>query len=135
MIPEQIRSIPAHDPSDPVESAIIRRLSGNWGRRATVRRAEPDLDTLFDLDKHDYPDELLPFADHDTFRRLSQDQQARLRAWAWICFNKNVMDIEQYVVNPGFDLVAHDAFASGLGDTFAIAVHQAMVDEQYHTLM
>ncbi|AOW92068.1 N-oxidase [Rhodococcus sp. WMMA185] len=128
-------SLPEHDPTDPVESAVITRLVRNWGQRATVKKPEPDLDELFDRDKRDYPNELLPFADHDRFLGLTDDQQDQLRAWAWIAFNKNVMDIEQYVVNPGFDLVAHDGLDTGLGDTFALAVHQAMVDEQYHTLM
>ncbi|WP_072687373.1 diiron oxygenase [Rhodococcus marinonascens] len=128
-------SLPEHDPTDRVESAVVARLARNWGQRATVKNPEPDLDELFDRDKLDYPNELLPFADHDRFLGLTDDQQNQLRAWAWIAFNKNVMDIEQYVVNPGFDLVAHDALDTGLGETFALAVHQAMVDEQYHTLM
>lgn len=135
MTTEKGHSLPEFDPNDPVESAVVSRLALNWGRRATVKKAEPDLDALFDLDKQDYPNELLPFADHDRFLGLPEDQQNQLRAWGWIAFNKNVMDIEQYVVNPGFDLIAHDALDTGLGDTFAVAVHQAMVDEQYHTLM
>ncbi|MEV0945812.1 diiron oxygenase [Rhodococcus sp. NPDC049939] len=128
-------SLPDHDPADRVESAIITRLALNWGHRAAVKKPEPDLDELFDREKLDYPNELLPFADHDRFLSLTDDQQNQLRAWAWIAFNKNVMDVEQYVVNPGFDLVAHDGLDTGLGSTFATAVHQAMVDEQYHTLM
>ncbi|QHE71699.1 AurF N-oxygenase family protein [Rhodococcus sp. WAY2] len=132
---DNAHALPEHDRNDPVESAVVARLARNWGQRATVKKPEPDLDALFDLDKRDYPDELLPFADHDSFRHAPEDQQNRLRAWGWIAFNKNVMDIEQYVVNPGFDLVAHDALDTGIGDTFAVAVHEAMVDEQYHTLM
>ncbi|NLE80900.1 MAG: diiron oxygenase [Rhodococcus sp.] len=117
------------------DSAVIRGLARSWSHRATVKKAEPDLDDLFDLGKRDYPNALLPFADHDTFRGLDTDQQDRLRSWAWIAFNKNVMDVEEYVVNPGFDLIAHDGLDSGIGETMALAVHQAMVDEQYHTLM
>lgn len=45
------------------------------------------------------------------------------------------MDIEKYVVNPGFDVLAEDRLGVGLGDWAAVAVNQAMVDEQYHTLM
>ncbi|RZL84570.1 MAG: hypothetical protein EOP32_03055 [Rhodococcus sp. (in: high G+C Gram-positive bacteria)] len=135
MTPQKTPSLPEYDPADPVESAVVSRLSRNWGQRATVKKPEPDLDALFDVDKQDYPNELLPFADHDRFLAMSDEHRNQLRAWAWIAFNKNVMDIEQYVVNPGFDLVAHDALDTGLGDTFAVAVHQAMVDEQYHTLM
>ncbi len=127
--------LPEHDPNDPVESAVVTRLAGNWGNRATVKKPEPDLDDLFDHSKHDYPEALIPFADHDTYRNLPEETKERIRAWGWIAFNKNVMDVEQHVVNPGFGLLARDAFDTGMGDVLAVAVTQAMVDEQYHTLM
>ena len=128
-------SLPEYDASDPVESAIVRRLASNWARRATVKKAEPELDDLFDSSLSDYPEALLPFAEHPTYLALSPEQKQRLQAWAWIAFNKNVMDIEKYVVNPGFDVLAEDRLGVGLGDWAAVAVNQAMVDEQYHTLM
>ncbi|WP_072806644.1 AurF N-oxygenase family protein [Rhodococcoides yunnanense] len=127
--------LPEYDADDAVESAVVKRLANNWGTRATVKKAEPDLDDLFDHDKHDFPEALIPFAEHRTYRDLPEPTREKLRAWGWIAFNKNVMDVEQYVVNPGFSLLAQDAFDTGLGDVLSIAVTQAMVDEQYHTLM
>ncbi|MGF7120614.1 AurF N-oxygenase family protein [Rhodococcus sp. BE178] len=127
--------LPPFDPSDPVESAIIDSLAGSWPRRATVKRPEPDLDDLFDPAKADYPEALIPFHDHHRFRGLDEPTRNRILAWAWIAYNKNVMDVEQYVVNPGFRLLSQDAFGTGLGDTLTVATLQAMVDEQYHTLM
>ncbi len=128
-------SLPAHDPDDLVESAVVSRLAGNWSNRATVKKPEPDLDDLFDHSKHDYPEDLIPFAEHDVYVGLPETTKDRIRAWGWIAFNKNVMDVEQHVVNPGFSLLAQDAFDTGMGDVLAVAVTQAMVDEQYHTLM
>src|SRR5574340_1074663 len=128
-------SVPSHDPTDVVENAVISRLAGNWGRRARVKRPEPALDDLFDPTKADIPEELIPFRDHDRYRELDDEQKNRLRAWGWIAYNKNVIDIEQYVVNPGFSVLSQDAFGTGLGDTLMVATMQAMVDEQYHSLM
>ncbi|OYD68950.1 diiron oxygenase [Rhodococcus sp. OK302] len=128
-------TLPGFDAEDPAESAIVRRLAENWSRRAAVKRSELELEDLFDTTKLDYPDSLLPFAQHPTYLALTPEQQVRLRAWAWIAFNKNVMDIERAVVNPGFELLAVDAFDIGFGDSVEVAVNQAMVDEQYHTLM
>ncbi|WP_089252678.1 AurF N-oxygenase family protein [Rhodococcoides kyotonense] len=128
-------SLPEYDADDPVESAVVTRLAGNWGHRATVKKNEPDLNDLFDLTKHDFPEALIPFAEHDTYRDLSEARREKLRAWGWIAYNTNVMDVEQHVVNPGFSLLAQDAFDTGLGDVLSVAVTQAMVDEQYHTLM
>ncbi len=131
----RLRMLPEHDLEDPVENAVIARLAGNWHRRAVVKRSEPDLDDLFERDRPDYPEGLLPFRDHPTYRELDQVTKARLQAWGWVAFNKNIMDIEQHVVNPGFQLLAEDAFDTGFDESMTIAVTQAMVDEQYHTLM
>jgi hypothetical protein len=134
-VTERLRSLPVHDPHDLVENAVINRLAGNWARRASVKQREPDLDDLFEPDRPDYPDALLPFRDHPTYLALDEETRARLRAWGWVSFNKNIMDIEQRVVNPGFGLLAEDAFGTGFDEPMTIAVTQAMVDEQYHTLM
>ncbi|MFD4293264.1 diiron oxygenase [Rhodococcus sp. NPDC058505] len=132
--------LPAHDPADPVETAVIRGLVRSWPRRATVRRTEPDLDgptmdDLFDPARADYPAALLPFTGHPVYEGLDGTARARIRSWAWIAYNKNVMDVEQDVVTPGFGLLFRDAFGTGLSDTARASVLQAMVDEEYHTLM
>ncbi|GAA2591347.1 diiron oxygenase [Streptomyces axinellae] len=127
--------LPGHNPDDPVENAVISRLAANWTRRASVKKTEPDLDDLFEPHRPDYPEHLLPFRDHPTYLALDEPVRRKLFAWAWVAFNKNVMDNEQRVVNPGFALFASGAFEGGLNETSAQAVTQAMVDEQYHTLM
>ncbi|MFE3289247.1 diiron oxygenase [Rhodococcus sp. NPDC059234] len=127
--------LPEFDPDDPAESAVIAGLVRSWPRRATVRRAEPDLDELFDPAKADFAEDLLPFRDHEIYLALDDETRDRIRAWAWIAYNKNVIDIEQHVVNPGFQLLLEDSLRTGLGDTARASVVQAMVDEQYHTLM
>lgn len=100
-----------------------------------MKRPEQDLDDLFELDRPDYPERILPFRGHPTYLGLDRHTKNRLLAWAWVAFNKNIMDIEQRVVNPGFMLLAGDAFDTGLDESMASAVIQAMVDEQYHTLI
>jgi len=127
--------LPQHDPSDPVESAVVASLMRSWPRRAAVKKPAPDLDDLFDEQHTDFPEVMLPFHTHPRYRALDDTRRARLRAWGWIAYNKNVVDIEQHVVNPGFALLTGDRFGLGLSDTTVVAVMQAMVDEQYHTLM
>ncbi|MEU5843658.1 diiron oxygenase [Rhodococcus sp. NPDC047139] len=127
--------LPEHDPDDPAESAVIAGLARSWPRRAAVKKPEVDLDALFEPHRSDFPEQMLPFAEHPRYLALDEPQQARLRAWAWIAYNKSVVDIEQYVVNPGFALITADVFGFGPSDTVVTGVLQAMVDEQYHTLM
>lgn len=130
-----VPALPAHNPQDPVENAVVGRLAGNWRQRAAVKRAEPDLDDLFEADRPDYPEQLVPFHDHPVYQQIDDETKARLLSWALIAYNKNIMDIEHHVVNPGFQLIAEDVFDTGLDQSQAVAVSQAMVDEEYHTLM
>lgn len=127
--------LPSHDPDDPVESAVIIRLAENWRRRASVKGKELDLDALYEPDRPDYPESIVPFHDHPTYEELSSGQRAELFAWAMVAFNRDTMDIEQRVANPGFMLLLNGEFPGVSGYAVQAALTQAMVDEQYHTLM
>lgn len=131
-----VPALPEHDPENPIENAVINRLAGNWHRRATVKRPEPDLDDLFDLDRPDYPEGLVPFRNHPIYQALDPDVKAKVFGWALVAFNKHVMDTEQHVVNPTFTMLIDGVYDTGMPEqTLTTAITQAMVDEQYHTLM
>lgn len=133
--PVRLPGVPAYDPADPVENAVITRLAANWSRRATVKRDEPDLDALFDPTRPDYPEHLVPFRDHDVWLALPEQTRSRLLSWAWIAYNRHTVLAEQRVANPAFALVMEGEFPGLGGERMNIALAQAMVDEQYHTLM
>ncbi|MFD7668183.1 diiron oxygenase [Streptomyces sp. NPDC059788] len=139
-LPEELRSsmppgVPRHDPNDPVESAVIRRLVGNWHRRATVKRTEPNLEELFEPDRPDYPERILPFHDHPTYQALSPEKRSEILSWAWIAYNRHTVMAEQKVANPAFALVMEGEYPALHGEALNLSLAQAMVDEQYHTLM
>ena len=127
--------LPSFDPTDIAESAVISRLAGNWRRRATVKREEPDLDALFDADRADYPERIIPFRDHPAWQALPDELRSRLLSWAWIAYNRHTVLAEQRVANPAFALVMEGEFPGLGGHDMEIALAQAMVDEQYHSLM
>jgi hypothetical protein len=127
--------LPSFDPRDTAESAVIGRLAGNWHRRATVKRAEPDIDALFDPNRPDYPERIVPFRDHPTWQALPDEVRSRLLSWAWIAYNRHTVLAEQRVANPAFALVMEGEFPGLGGQEMEIALAQAMVDEQYHSLM
>jgi alpha-N-dichloroacetyl-p-aminophenylserinol N-oxygenase len=127
--------LPSFDPGDAAESAVISRLAGNWHRRATVKRSEPDIDALFDADRPDYPERIIPFRNHPTWQGMPDDLRSRLLSWAWIAYNRHTVLAEQRVANPAFALVMEGEFPGLGGQDMEIALAQAMVDEQYHSLM
>ncbi|WP_431981516.1 AurF N-oxygenase family protein [Streptomyces qinglanensis] len=127
--------VPTFDQNDPVEHAVIRRLVGNWHRRATVKRDEPNLDDLFEPARPDYPEAILPFHDHPTYRALSPEKRSEILSWAWIAYNRHTVMAEQKVANPAFALVMEGEYPSLTDESINLSLAQAMVDEQYHTLM
>lgn len=127
--------VPTFDARDPVENAVIRRLVGNWHRRASVKREEPNLDELFEPERPDYPEAILPFRDHPTYLGLSPEQRAEILGWAWIAYNRHTVMAEQKVANPAFALVMEGEYPSLQDESINLSLAQAMVDEQYHTLM
>ncbi|GGT60471.1 AurF N-oxygenase family protein [Streptomyces purpureus] len=131
----QVAGLPAYDPNDPAENAVINRLVGNWHRRAAVKREEPDVYALFDIDRPDFREDMVPFRSHPIWERLSDDTRSRLLSWGWIAYNRNTVLIEQRIANPAFELVIGGAYPGLGGQQLELAVAQAMVDEQYHTLM
>jgi alpha-N-dichloroacetyl-p-aminophenylserinol N-oxygenase len=127
--------IPEFDPTDVNERAVVRRLAGNWHRRATVKRDEPNLDALFEPDRPDYPERILPFHDHPTYQGLDPARRSELLSWAWIAYNRHTVIAEQRVANPAFALVMEGEYPGLRGEALNLSLAQAMVDEQYHTLM
>lgn len=131
----EMAHLPSYDQADPVENAVITRLAKNWRRRAIVKGAELDLNALYELDRPDYSESMLPFHDHPTYQALNPARRTELLAWGMVAFNRGVMDIEQHVANPGFALLLNDEFPGVAGEAAHAALAQATVDEQYHTLM
>lgn len=131
----RIGHLPAFDPTDAAESAVISRLVGNWSRRAAVKRKELDVNALFDPARPDFRVDMIPFGGHPVWDELSDEQRSTLTSWGWVAYNLNTVLIEQSIANPAFHLVTSGAFPGISGQEFELAIAQLMVDEQYHTLM
>jgi hypothetical protein len=131
----EIPGLPAFDPNDIVENAVIKRLAGNWHRRATVKRSEPRLEDLFDKARPDYPEGIVPFTGNPLWDNLSPARRGRLLSWAWLAYNRHTVMAEQRIANPAFALIIEGEFPSLGGPALETSLAQAMVDEQYHTLM
>ena len=70
-----------------------------------------------------------------TWQAMPDELRSRLLSWAWIAYNRHTVLAEQRVANPAFALVMEGEFPGLGGQDMEIALAQAMVDEQYHSLM
>ncbi|WP_336113217.1 AurF N-oxygenase family protein [Streptomyces sp. PTD9-10] len=131
----EIPGFPPYDPADPVENAVITRLAGNWQRRAAVKRKEPELEDLFDAARPDYPERIVPFVGHPVWDGLPPEVRRSMLSWSWLAYNRHTIMAEQRIANPAFAYVIEGEFPSLGGPALETSLAQAMVDEQYHTLM
>jgi 4-aminobenzoate N-oxygenase len=120
-----------------VGPTTLRRLVAAWPRRATIRTdlarvTDPE---AYDPELADYPESLLPFAEHPAFLGASPEQRQLVNTLAWLGYNTRVIAAEEHVANPTFEKLAHGVFP-GL-DRFEVkeAVQQSHIDEVWHTYM
>ncbi|WP_409360257.1 diiron oxygenase [Actinomadura formosensis] len=78
---------------------------------------------------------MLPFGDHPAYQDLDQAKKHELLSWTIIAFNRNTVVAELTVANPAFELVISGEYPGLAGRALEACLLQAMVDEQYHTLM
>jgi hypothetical protein len=114
---------------------LVQRLNQAWPQRATV--CSPDKYQVlepFDPDKPDYPVAMVPFFSHPLFQNNSEAVKSAVLTWGWIGYNLRTVTAEECVVNPALAVIA----SQYLGEDdwhFREAIQQALIDEQYHTLM
>ena len=117
--------------------SALRRIAAAWPRRATVRT---DLDKVthpetYDHDLLDYPEHLLPFAEHPDFAGQPEDRRLLANTLAWIAYNARVIAAEEHVASPTFVMLAHGRFPGVERYEVKEVVQQAHVDEVWHPYM
>ncbi|GAA4791706.1 diiron oxygenase [Streptomyces ziwulingensis] len=131
--------VPRDDDGDRghLDESVLRRLADSWPRRATIRT---DLDRIAQPEEYDealpdYPERLLPFAEHPLFLAAGPEQRRRVNTLAWLVYNERVIAAEEYVANPTFAMIMHGVFPGADHPDLRRSVQQAHVDETWHTYM
>lgn len=119
----------------PVESAVMRRLAGNWHRRAVVKKSEPDLNDLFEKDRPDFPLAMTPLHGHPVLDTLEDGTVQEMLFHAGLAFHKFTIEIESEIIAPTFAGVLRGRYPDVGGQRALSAIVQATVDEQYHSLL
>ncbi len=120
-----------------VDEAVLRRIADSWPRRATIRT---DLDRVatpeeYDESLPDYPERLLPFAQHPLYLAASPQARQRVLTLAWLVYNERVITAEEKVANPTFAMIMAGVFPGADSVHAKRAVQQTHVDEVWHTYM
>jgi len=129
---------PSTDPEIKVGPSTLKRLADAWPRRATIRGDIAWLTSAvgsYDLQLPDYPIRLLPFAEHPLFTAAPQEQRLRVGTLAWLFYNERVIEVEEAVVNPTFELLAHGRFPHLARPDVKEVAKQAQIDEVWHTYL
>ncbi|GAB4561086.1 MAG: hypothetical protein Tsb0020_08310 [Haliangiales bacterium] len=122
-----------HQPDEAPFLQVLGKIAASWERRAQVKqRGRPAID--FDPELPDFLPTLLPFHEHPSFARLSDERTSRLLTYGWLAYNQKAIDIERNVLVPACTELLDDAITRDEGVT-ADVIAQALVDESYHILL
>lgn len=109
---------------------LIDRLATNWGRRAQVKKAEPE--PLFVPGPEDFLENLLPFKDTPQYQSSPPELKSKVLSCGWLIYNAKTTQIENEIVNPTC-IAAIAGELPGLADESSqLAINETMVDEVFH---
>ncbi|WP_437931893.1 diiron oxygenase [Sorangium sp. So ce291] len=118
-------------------NSIVDRICRNWSTMSTVRNGEfvevPE--PSFDPEMHDFPRQLLPFRNHPEYASLDESVHRRIESFAWVSWNKRVVDTEERVVSPALAALMSGGTDIRLKGSARMAIRQALVDEYFHSHM
>lgn len=110
---------------------LLSRLATSWHKRARVR-AQVDVDLLYDTEKEDFLDHLLPFADHPLYQAATPELRSTILSCGWLLYNAKTITIETDIVNPVCVNLLNEKFPGVNGFLLKKLITETMVDESYH---
>lgn len=114
---------------------VLEKQIKYWKRRARVKKKEPKYDGFYDLNKNDFTEILLPFADHPHYQSKSDEIKKKILACAWVAYNEKTVSLETEIVNPICIEILSGKVPGLCNDVCKQIVSEVMVDESYHVLM
>lgn len=118
-----------------LKNDLLTRLTDRWGKRVAVKQDELELDSHFDPNLPDFPDQLVPVLHLPARPTVDAEPRERLLAASWIAYNAKTRAIEDEVILPACRLMLHDRIPVRKDDVAEAALHQTIIDEHYHILM
>lgn len=117
------------------ETDPFARFVASWPHRAAVKRAEPDFEQVFDIARPDFLVELLPFCEHEDFRRAPEEFRQAALSCGWLAYNAKTIAVESKIVSPACLHVIDDVLPGIPARRYREAIAEALVDESYHILL
>ncbi|OXX51473.1 aminobenzoate oxygenase [Vibrio sp. V12_P9A6T4] len=116
---------------------MLKKLSKLWEQRAIVNNDQIKYQELiFDKDKSDFSEILLPFAKHDAWIEASDSIKSQCLSYAWGLYNLKTIYIECDIVTPACeDLIKSPPSNSNMKGTIQDVMSEALLDEALHTRM
>ncbi|MFC5473622.1 diiron oxygenase [Paraherbaspirillum soli] len=109
---------------------MLSAFAKTWPNRARVKKEE--LVPIFEENKEDFLEELLPFKDQARYLSASKEMKSKVLTCGWIMYNAKTVQIETEIVAPACSDITAGRLP-GLDDPEAqLAASETMVDEAYH---
>lgn len=117
--------------------SMLEKLSSLWSVRAAVNnKLTPYSELLFEQDKLDFSESLVPFRNHPTWQAASAEMKSRCLSYGWIIYNLKTIYIECDIVTPACeDIIKRPPVESRNREILQRVMSEALLDEALHTKM
>ncbi len=114
----------------------LNTINSRWGRNSEVMRYSDDIEScIFDLDKEDFIDSMLPFSNHPDWDSLDLDIKTKIRSCGWLLYQGNTIYIETGLVMPACTYIIESGVSDIIDSSIILSMAEAITDEGYHTLL
>lgn len=120
-------------PSPTIRSLV--KICSGWEKRAQARTFELPNITLFDPNKEDYLDDLLPFNEHHVYKNANKSDRSNILSCGWLLYCQKTIEIEKHILTPACIAIYDLGDQLRLDHTAREVISQTLVDEAYHILM
>lgn len=116
---------------------MLEKLSSLWNVRAAVNNeSTPYGELIFDQNKLDFSESLVPFRRHPTWTSAPVEMKSRCLSYGWIIYNLKTIYIECDIVTPACeDIIKRPPLESRNREILQRVMSEALLDEALHTKM
>jgi hypothetical protein len=114
---------------------LLSKFTSTWERRAQVRNYTIPEDLVYEIEKPDFLEELIPIKNCQFYRMLSDREKNTILSYGWIAYNSKTIAIESKIISPVcYDII--DGYLPGAKDnSIRKLIAETLTDESYHILL
>jgi hypothetical protein len=114
---------------------LLSKFTSTWEKRAQVRNYVMPDELMYETEKPDFLEALIPIKNCQAYRALSDIKKNNILSYGWLAYNAKTIAIESKIISPVcYDII--DGHLPGADDNnIRKLIAETLTDESYHILL